>query len=142
MPTALSKIAVEVGVPIKPAPIVATESEISALSKPGISPPLPMNPARKESPISVDMLSKRSTIVMEKSTPTMPTVIMVLKSTWKIVSVGKILKSAENILETPSVGVTPKATPNTATARIAISIPRRTPLLIRTPAMITPRMVR
>ena len=98
IPTALSRIAVEVGVPMKPAPIVAIESEIRARSSPGILPLLSMKPARKDKPIKVDMLSNKSTIVIEKSTPTIPTVSILLKSTWKMVSVGRSLKSVERRL--------------------------------------------
>lgn len=61
IPTALSRIAVEVGVPMKPAPIVAIESEIRARTSPGILPLLSMKPARKDKPIKVDMLSNKST---------------------------------------------------------------------------------
>ena len=108
IPTALSKMAVAVEVPIMSAPIVATESLIKALSRFGMWPFFCMKPALNDNPINVDILSKRSTIVMENKTPTMPIVIMLLKSNWKMVSVGKNLKLLENRSFKPSNGVAPK----------------------------------
>ena len=123
------------------APIVATESLIKALSRFGMWPFFCMKPALNDNPINVDILSKRSTIVMENKTPTMPIVIMLLKSNWKMVSVGKNLKLLENRSCKPSNGVAPKINNSrAATKRMAISIAKRTPFAERTAAVRIPKL--